>query len=100
MRLDEDLRVIKYVIISGDFFAYPVRSVNDLETVLKNTPIDGNHIRERIQGFFAQREINVLGVTAEDFIEVALLAVEKAREGRNAVRAGQGGCHESCADRL
>lgn len=100
MRLDEDLRVIKYVIISGDFFAYPVRSVNDLETVLKNTPIDGNRIRDRIQGFFAQREINILGVTAEDFIEVVLLAVEKAREGRNAARAGQGGCHESCADRL
>ena len=93
MRLDEEVRVIKYVMISGDFFAYPVRAVNDLETVLKNTPICGNHIRDRIHGFFAKEEINVLGVTADDFIAVVLQAVESAH-------SGHGGCHEGCVEGL
>jgi lipoate-protein ligase A len=35
MRLDEGMGVIKYLIISGDFFAYPTRVINDLETTLK-----------------------------------------------------------------
>ncbi len=100
MRLDEDVRVIKYVMISGDFFAYPTRAVNDLETVLKNTPVCGNQISERIRAFFAKGDVHILGVTAEDFIAVMLLAVERSSNGKASIRDGQGGYYENCADGL
>lgn len=100
MRLDEDARVIKYVVISGDFFAYPTRAVNDLETVLKNTPVCGNQISERIRAFFATGDVHILGVTAEDFIAVMLLAVERSSNGQGSIRDGQGGYYENCADGL
>ena len=100
MRLDEGANVIKYVMISGDFFAYPARAVNDLETVLKNTPVCGNQIRERIHAFFAKGDINILGVTAEDIIAVVLLAVEGSKSGRASIQDGQGGNYESCTGRL
>lgn len=100
MRLDEGANVIKYVMISGDFFAYPARSVNDLETVLKNTPVCGNQIRERIHAFFSKEDFQILGVTAEDIIAVVLLAVERSESGRTDIQDGQGGNYESCAGRL
>ncbi|HWR38424.1 MAG TPA: lipoate protein ligase C-terminal domain-containing protein [Patescibacteria group bacterium] len=77
MRLDDALQVIKYVIISGDFFAYPARAVNDLETVLKNTPVSKERIRKKIMGFFADQEVEIPGVAAEDFVQAVLLAVER-----------------------
>ncbi|MDR3589221.1 MAG: lipoate--protein ligase family protein [Negativicutes bacterium] len=97
MRLDEEVGVIKYVLISGDFFAYPDRAVYDLETVLKNTPIHGGRISDRIHGFFENRELTILGVTAEDFVEAILLAVEKARAAKTAGQPARGGCHANCA---
>ena len=100
MRLDEGARVIKYVMISGDFFAYPARVVNDLEAVLKNTPVGGNHIEEKIRSFFSHGDIHILGVGAEDFIAVMLLAAERSSNGRANGRDGLGGNYESCAGRL
>ena len=100
MRLDEKAQVIKYVIISGDFFAYPARAVNDLETVMKNTPVSRNHIEKKIRSFFSQENIHILGVGAEDFIAVMLLAVERSSNGRASGEDGLGGNYESCAGRL
>ncbi|MEN6414206.1 MAG: hypothetical protein ABFC84_15820 [Veillonellales bacterium] len=81
MRLDDKIQVIKYVIITGDFFAYPARMVNDLETALKNTPIDRAIISWRIHDFFAGSAAEIPGVAAEDFIAAVWLAVERAKAG-------------------
>lgn len=81
MRLDDTIQVIKYVIITGDFFAYPARMVNDLETALKNTPIDQEIISRRIHTFFAGSSAEIPGVSAEDFIAAVWLAVERAKAG-------------------
>lgn len=80
MRLDEGIRVIKYLIISGDFFAYPARVINDLETILKNTPIDRNRITDTIKNFFQNNRAEIPGVTPEDFAEAVLLAIERVKE--------------------
>lgn len=78
MRLDENKRVIKYVLISGDFFAYPARAVQDLETVLKNTPASPDRIRERIDDFFAGNQVHIPGVTAADFCAAVALAARRS----------------------
>ncbi len=80
MRLDEAVRVIKYLIISGDFFAYPARIINDLETALKNTPIDRDRITGTISSFFRSNRSEIPGVAPEHFSEAVLLAIDKAKE--------------------
>ncbi|QDR81596.1 lipoate--protein ligase [Sporomusa termitida] len=82
MRLDEGIGVIKYLLISGDFFAYPARVINDLETALKNTPIDRLRIADLITNFFLANQAEIPGVLPEHFVAAILLAVEKAREVR------------------
>ncbi|WP_188398771.1 lipoate protein ligase C-terminal domain-containing protein [Sporomusa sp. GT1] len=79
MRLDEGARVIKYLFISGDFFAYPARVINDLETALKNTPADSRRIAGIIREFFRSHQAEIPGVGPEHFIEAVLLAVEQAK---------------------
>lgn len=80
MRLDEEVRVIKYLIISGDFFAYPARVINDLETALKNTPIDKQRITAIIKDFFHTNQAEIPGVLPEHFVTAVLLAIAKAQE--------------------
>lgn len=79
MRLDEGVRSIKYLFISGDFFAYPARVINDLETALKNTPVDSRRIAGIIREFFRSHQAEIPGVAPEHFIEAVLLAVEQAK---------------------
>lgn len=79
MRLDEAVQVIKYVIISGDFFAYPARTINDLETTLKNLPIDKQRIAAAITRFFQTNQVEIPGVFPEHFVTAVLLAVDKAQ---------------------
>lgn len=93
MRLDKDARLIKYILISGDFFAYPARAINDLETALKNTPADAGRVTGIIDAFFLNNEIEIPGVTAGHLGEAVLLAVQKARAAETVKPIG-GDCHE------
>ncbi len=94
MRLDEAVRLIKYVIISGDFFAYPARAINDLETTLKNMPIDPGRITGIIESFFRHNPVEIHGVTAGHFVEAISLAIQKAQQSKIAEKQGQRGGHE------
>lgn len=82
MRLDDNLRIIKYLIINGDFFAYPARVINDLENALKNTPIDERRIADIIHEFFKNNAAEIPGVLPEHFVEAVLLAISNARSSR------------------
>ena len=82
MRLDDNLRLIKYLIINGDFFAYPARVINDLENALKNTPIEERRIADIIHDFFKSNTAEIPGVSPEHFVEAVLLAIKNARANR------------------
>ena len=79
MRLDENVRLIKYLIITGDFFAYPARVINDLETLLKNTPIDKERISQKIIKFFDDYQAEIPGVSPTDFVGAISLAIDNAQ---------------------
>jgi len=79
MRLDDNIRLIKYLIITGDFFAYPARVINDLETLLKNTPIDKAQIRQKIISFFEIYQAQIPGVIAADFVAAIFLGIDNAQ---------------------
>ena len=73
--LDDARSIIKYVLITGDFFAFPDTTVLDLESVLKNCPVI--RMEDRIRAFFEERRPDTPGVTADDFIKAVGAAVRK-----------------------
>jgi len=75
--LDKDVKVIKSVLITGDFFVFPPRAIYDLEARLKFTPCDEKEIRKVIYDFFGKNDVQIPGISPEDFVEIILEAVDK-----------------------
>jgi lipoate-protein ligase A len=73
--LDDARGVIKYAMLTGDFFAFPESTVLDLEAALKNCPVV--RVEDRITGFFEERRPEMPGVTPEDFVRAIGAAVRK-----------------------
>jgi len=72
VRRDDRLRD---VLLAGDFFVTPPRTVLDLEAALRNVPV--REIRPAVDRFFAQAGVGVLSVAPADFaaaIEAAAAA--------------------------
>jgi lipoate-protein ligase A len=73
--LDDARSIVKYVLITGDFFAFPDTTVLDLESVLKNCPVV--RVEDRIRTFFKDQCPDMPGVTAEDFVHAVGAAIRK-----------------------
>lgn len=78
--LDGSRRLIKSVFISGDFFASPETSILDLEAYLRNKPAQPAKLEENVRRFFAERDIQIPGVTPDDFIIALNNAVLKSEK--------------------
>lgn len=76
--LDSQRSLIKYVFITGDFFAYPERAILDLEAALKNAPIFEPELSSLVHNFFIANKVRIPGVTADDIVKALLLAVNDA----------------------
>jgi len=80
VRVDADRKLIKSVFITGDFFAYPSRSIMDLENALKNSSSDDKDIYQTVYEFFEQNKVKMPGIVANDFYQAISLAVNRAGE--------------------
>ena len=76
LRLDQTRKVIKSAFITGDFFAYPERSILDLEAVLKNTSSEAPKVQEVVNTFFDTHKVRIPGVKPEDFTQALINAIE------------------------
>ncbi|UCG69287.1 MAG: lipoate--protein ligase family protein, partial [Thermoplasmata archaeon] len=74
---DPKTRRIHSVLITGDFFAYPKRTILDLEARLKDTPSENFILQNTIEDFFSERNPEIPGVVPEDFTIVIKRALEK-----------------------
>ena len=81
LRLDRNRQCIKSAFITGDFFAYPERSIMDLEAILKNSSCRPADILNTVRQFFIDHEVNIPGVEADDFYHAIYLAIDKAGDG-------------------
>jgi len=81
--LDRSRRRIKSAFITGDFFAYPERSILDLEAVLKNSSSYPQDVLYTVRQFFTEHEVRIPGIEADDFYYVLNLAIAKAGEDNN-----------------
>ncbi|MDD3365099.1 MAG: lipoate--protein ligase [Syntrophomonas sp.] len=77
LRLDRNRQCIKSAFITGDFFAYPERSIMDLEAVLKNSSCMPADVLNTVRQFFITHEVNIPGVDVEDFYHALYLAMDK-----------------------
>ncbi|MCE1237004.1 MAG: lipoate--protein ligase family protein [Hyphomicrobiales bacterium] len=59
---------IREVLITGDFFVTPPRTVLDLEAALRGVAV--GEIRERIESFFREAKVGALSTSASDFADV------------------------------
>lgn len=69
-------RRIKSILITGDFFAFPKRTIPDLEAALKEVP--ASKAGEVVRTFFAERRPDIPDVRADDFVVAIREALDKA----------------------
>ncbi|HOE17088.1 MAG TPA: biotin/lipoate A/B protein ligase family protein [Syntrophorhabdaceae bacterium] len=78
--LDRNRKRIKSAFITGDFFAYPERSILDLEAFLRNSSSDDKDIFENIQTFFKTNNLAIPGVTADHMAQAVCQAISSSAE--------------------
>ena len=71
---------ISQVLITGDFFIAPPRTIFDLEAALRGSL--AADARATLEDFFAQRSISALSVAPADFAASVSNALENARTGK------------------
>ncbi|OOC09692.1 MULTISPECIES: lipoate--protein ligase family protein [Thioalkalivibrio] len=74
--VDPERSHLKQVWITGDVFVKPTRTIADLEASLKDTPV--TEMEDRVRAFFAEREVEMLQLTPEDFIAALREALAQA----------------------
>ncbi len=72
--VDTKRRMLNQVLISGDFFVNPTRTIPDLEAVLKDTPF--TEIKPRIDAFFSDRIVDMVKLTPADIHAAVDLAIQ------------------------
>lgn len=75
--LDSKARVINQILITGDFFAYPKRTIFDLESFLKNSKATTSNIRDMVRSFFAREKPKIPGVGENHLIQAIEEALQK-----------------------
>jgi lipoate-protein ligase A len=73
--LDQERNVIKYILITGDFFAYPNRAILDLEAALKDCKV--RRMPMVVKNFFQEQGSELPGVEPQDFIDTIEAALRK-----------------------
>lgn len=68
-------RTLRQVWFTGDIFVSPRRTIADLEAALRDTPLD--KLESRIRAFFADRQVDMLSLTPDDFVAVLRLALKQ-----------------------
>lgn len=73
--LDPKANRIRRAFLTGDFFAYPERSVMDLEALLKEAPANLENLQELISTHYAEGN-QYIGVQVEDWLRLLELAIQ------------------------
>ncbi|MEW6376795.1 MAG: DUF116 domain-containing protein [Thermodesulfobacteriota bacterium] len=75
--IDTKTRVINQILITGDFFAYPKRTIFDLESLLKNSKAFPSNIKGIIRSFFADKKPQIPGIKEGHLIQTIEEAIQK-----------------------
>jgi lipoate-protein ligase A len=67
--------VIKNILITGDFFAYPEEVIELMETKLRNTILEQGQLLEKIRSIITEYHIQFIGVDAESLTKGILMCI-------------------------
>jgi len=71
--------IIKDILITGDFWMLPERSVSGLEKTLRGAKIEPRKLKKIITDFYEQNKVQAPGTTPEDFVETIMQGVESVK---------------------
>jgi len=72
---DESSNLIKDICITGDFFAYPEESVEELEKILKNKELDKKELMNIINLFVKDHGVEFIGIDSSTITDAILEGV-------------------------
>jgi len=75
--VDSKARVINQILITGDFFAYPKRTIFDLESLLKNSKATPSNIGDIVRSFFSNEKPKIPGIGETHLIRAIEEALQK-----------------------
>jgi len=75
--LDRTDKIIRNVLITGDFFICPTKAIVELEAILKFTKCEREEIRRAVHDFFDNHDVRMLGIQPDDLVELILEAAER-----------------------
>ncbi len=75
VKVDLARKLIQGIMITGDFFIDPPRTILDLETHLKNVPLDS--VKEAVYQFFDDRKPRMLLLKPDDFYQAIAKALSR-----------------------
>ncbi|TAK35743.1 MAG: DUF116 domain-containing protein [Chloroflexota bacterium] len=78
LTIDRTVRLIKSILITGDFFVFPSRGILDLEAALKFTSCNEESIRGIVTEFFETNPVKIPGVSPRDLADLIIEAAERA----------------------
>ncbi len=87
LAVDKREAIIKSILITGDFFIFPLRAIIDLEAALKDSPCNPSDILRTVKGFFKKNRVYMPGVKPEDLAEVIIEAVKKISYEKIGIKA-------------
>ncbi len=73
---------IQSVLITGDFFTFPMRAIFDLEAELKDIKADISVIKQKITSFFDKNDCQIPGIEPSDFVAAISKGLEKMEIAR------------------
>ncbi len=82
LKLDQRAKRMKSALITGDFFAFPKRTIFDLEARLKECPVDTAAATDTVLRFFGEANPQIPGLSADDFVLAVTKALGKAEYSR------------------
>jgi lipoate-protein ligase A len=74
-KVDVGRRILRDILITGDFFVRPRRALYDLEAALRHKKL--GDLDETVHRFFADSSRGLLQLTADDFVRAIRMAVDK-----------------------
>lgn len=77
--MEIELEIIKDILITGDFWMLPERSVSGLEKTLRGVKIEPRKLKKIITDFYEQNKVQAPGTTPEDFVETIMQGVESIK---------------------
>jgi len=81
-KVDEKRNLLKYIYFTGDYFVSPARTINDLESSLKDTPFD--EIIFKIDDYFNKFKPEFQNIGKEDFFNIVMQIINKVNFSKSA----------------